>query len=442
MLIPNDVQQILNTFNKNNYKAFLVGGCVRDYLLNRSINDYDITTNALPEDTMRLFPKHIATGLQHGTITVMINNEPYEITTFRTESDYIDNRHPEKVEFVSNIKEDLSRRDFTVNALAYNPEIGVVDYFDGKADLDNKIIRCVGDADIRFKEDALRMLRAIRFSCKLNFNIEDSTFSAIKRNSNLINNISKERIHDELCKILITDSPVKGITLLKESNLLEHILPEVFDLIEQTPLCTNHNRDIFNHTMCVLDKTPCNLIVRLAALLHDIGKVKLIVGFEDNLTFAGHAEHSYEMSKTLLKRLKFDNKTILLVSTLIKYHMDVFENPTSIQIKKLIRNVGIDNMSLLFDLQRSDILGIGKRSDLFVIRVDKAESLFNKILKNKEPLFIKDLAITGNDLISELNIPKGKELGVYLDKCMNYVLENPEFNNRATLIDYIKNSSF
>lgn len=434
MIIPTDVKSILDIFEQNNYQAFLVGGCVRDSLLNREISDYDITTNALPEDTMRLFPKHIPTGLQHGTITVMINKTPYEITTFRTESNYVDNRRPESVAFVNNIKEDLSRRDFTVNALAFNPSTELVDYFNGVEDLNNKIIRCVGNPDTRFQEDALRMLRAIRFSCKLNFTIDENTLNAITRNSHLINNISKERIKDELCKMLVSDSPIKGTLLLKETNLLKHILPEVHDLIGKTPLCINHNKDIFNHTMKVLGQTPNNLLVRLSALLHDIGKAKLILGHEDNLTFAGHAEYSYDMTKDILKRLKFDNNTISIVSTLVRYHMDVYEHPTKLQVKHLIRNVGIDNMPLLFDLQRSDILGIRKRSAMFVIRVDMAESLFHEIINNKEPLFIKDLAITGNDLMNELNIPKGKQLGEFLNKALELVLEKPELNTKSKLL--------
>lgn len=439
MIIPNDVQYILNIFKKNNYKAFLVGGCVRDSLLRRDISDYDIATESLPENTMMLFPKHIPTGLQHGTITVLINKKPYEVTTFRTESNYINNRQPEKVEFVNNIIEDLSRRDFTINALAYNPETGLVDYFNGIDDLNNKIIKCVGNADIRFQEDALRMLRAIRFACKLNFKIEANTLEAIKRNNQLINNISKERINDELCKILITDYPVNGIELLKETKLLEHILPEVYDLIGKTPLCTNHNRDIFKHTMSVLKQTPNNLLLRLSALLHDVGKVKLIKSNKNNLKFRGHAEFSYEMSKSTLQRLKFDNNTIKTVSTLIRYHMEVYENPTKLQIKYLIRNVGVENIPLLFDLQRSDILGIGKRSDMFIIRVDKAEKLFYEILANNEPLFLKDLNLNGNDLINELGIVKGKQLGEYLNECLDYVLKYPEKNKKSLLIQYIQN---
>lgn len=438
MFIPVDVEYILNKFNQNNYQAFLVGGCVRDSLLNRSISDYDIATNALPEETMKLFPKHIATGLQHGTITVIINKEPYEITTFRTESTYINNRKPEKVEFVKDIKEDLSRRDFTINALAFSPTTGLIDYFDGTKDLKNKIIRCVGNPDTRFQEDALRMLRAIRFSCKLNFNIENDTFDAIKRNSNLITNISNERIKDELCKILISPNPSIGINNLKDSGLLKYILPEVFNLSFEIPLCTNHNRDIFLHTMKVLDASPNNLIIRLAALLHDIGKINLVEGFEDNLNFLGHAEYSYEMCIPLLKRLKFDNNTISIVSTIVRYHMEVYKNPEKLEIKLLMQKVGIKNMSLLFELQRADIIAIDKKSDVFLNHINKAENLFNEIISNKEPVFIKDLSITGNDIIKELGINGGKLVGKYLNKCLNLVLHNPDLNKKEHLIDYIK----
>lgn len=211
IFIPEDVNFIIDKFYKNNFDAFIVGGCLRDLLLNINPKDYDITTSAKPEDTISLFSKTIPTGIKHGTVTVVINNNNYEVTTFRTEGDYLDNRHPSRVDFVTDIKNDLSRRDFTVNALAYNDKLGLIDYFNGIDDLNNKIIRCVGDADKRFKEDALRMLRAIRFSCQLEFEIERKTYRAIINNADLIKNISKERIRDELCKILISRAPSKGI---------------------------------------------------------------------------------------------------------------------------------------------------------------------------------------------------------------------------------------
>ena len=229
--IPNNVQFIIDTFYNNNYEAFMVGGCVRDCLLGLTPKDYDITTSALPNITESLFEKTIPTGIKHGTVTVVLDNENLEVTTYRTEGNYLDNRHPESVEFVSNIREDLSRRDFTVNALAYNNKEGLIDYFNGIDDIKNKIIKAVGDPNKRFQEDALRMLRAIRFSCQLGFEIDNLTYTAIKENYKLIKNISIERIRDELCKILISDNPCNGLNLLKDTGILEIILPEIHSLI-------------------------------------------------------------------------------------------------------------------------------------------------------------------------------------------------------------------
>ena len=258
--IPNEVKFIIDTFYKNNFEAFMVGGCVRDSILNNSPKEYDITTSAKPEDTLSLFEKTIPTGIKHGTVTVLINNNSYEVTTYRTEGNYLDNRRPSSVNFVSDIRDDLSRRDFTINALAYNKSAGLVDYFNGISDIKNSIIRCVGDADKRFKEDALRMLRAVRFSCQLNFDIEEETYNAILNNHKLIGNISFERIRDELCKILISDNPSKGLILLKDTGLLGIILPEINNLVNFTPKCNNHNNNVFKHTLNVIDNTHNNLL--------------------------------------------------------------------------------------------------------------------------------------------------------------------------------------
>ena len=443
--IPKDVNYIINNFYKNGYEAYMVGGCVRDSLLGVEPKDYDITTSAKPEETISLFEKTIPTGLKHGTITVIINSTPYEVTTFRTEGTYLDNRRPSSVDFVTDIKEDLSRRDFTINALAYNENTGLIDYFNGVDDIKNKIIRCVGDADKRFKEDALRMLRAIRFSCQLTFDIEEGTLKAIKDNYKLIENISFERIRDEICKILISHNPSRGLELLKDTNLLELILPEINSLVDFSPKCTNHNRNVFTHTLRVIDNTENDLLLRLSALFHDVGKLNTLTPF-DNGRFYGFPGHSIEgaiMSKRILSKLRFDNNTIKIVSKLIEHHLvlNVDTMLTKYEVKKLLNDVGKNNISLLFKLQRADINSLDNPK-IFLDKVNYTEKLTNEILENNEPLTIKDLDISGEDLISNLGLKPGKIIGDTLNYILDKVLEDPNLNSKEILLNLAKDKFY
>ncbi|MBS5938098.1 CCA tRNA nucleotidyltransferase [Clostridium sp.] len=439
---PKEVKLIIDTFYKNNFEAFMVGGCVRDILLGNLPKDYDITTSAKPEITISLFDKTIPTGLKHGTVTVLINNEPYEITTYRTEGKYIDNRRPSSVDFVTDIKEDLSRRDFTINSLAYNQKVGLIDYFNGTDDIKNKIIRCVGNADKRFKEDALRMLRAVRFSCQLNFDIEENTYTAIKNNYKLIKNISSERIRDELCKILISENPSKGLEILRDTKLLEIILPEINALYNFSPKCTNHNRNIFAHTLKVIDNTENDLLLRLSALFHDVGKLNTLTPL-NNGTFYGFPGHCLEgsiMVKKILSRLRFDNNTIKVISKLIEHHLvlNATTMPTKYEVKILLNEMGVNNINLLFSLQRADINSLDNPK-VFLEKVKYTENLVNEIINNREPLIIKDLNISGGDLISNLNLKPGKILGDVLNHLLNIVLEKPDLNSKETLLTLAKN---
>ncbi|MDU5110543.1 MAG: CCA tRNA nucleotidyltransferase [Clostridium sp.] len=439
---PKEVKLIIDTFYKNNFEAFMVGGCVRDILLGNLPKDYDITTSAKPEITISLFNKTIPTGLKHGTVTVLISNEPYEVTTYRTEGKYIDNRRPSSVDFVTDIKEDLSRRDFTINALAYNEKIGIIDYFNGTDDIKSKIIRCVGDADKRFKEDALRMLRAVRFSCQLNFDIEENTYTAIKSNYKLIGNISSERIRDELCKILISENPSKGLEILRDTKLLEVILPEINALYNFSPKCTNHNRNVFTHTLKVVDNTENDLLLRLSALFHDVGKLNTLTPL-NNGTFYGFPRHCLEgsiMVKKILSRLRFDNNTIKVISKLIEHHLvlNATVMPTKYEVKILLNEIGVDNINLLFALQKADINSLDNPR-VFLEKVRYTETLVNEIINNNEPLTIKDLNISGGDLISNLNLKPGKLLGDVLNHLLNIVLENPDLNSKEKLLTLAKN---
>ena len=440
--IPKNVKYIIDTYYNNNYEAFMVGGCVRDSLLGLKPKDFDITTSALPKITEDLFSKTIPTGIKHGTVTVVIDKENFEVTTYRTEGNYIDNRHPEKVEFVRDIKEDLSRRDFTINAFAYNDKEGLIDYFNGIDDLQNKVIRAVGNPHKRFNEDALRMLRAIRFSAQLGFTIDEKTYAAIKDNVQLIKNISNERIRDELCKILLSDNPSQGIEMLRETNMLSIILPEVNDLVCYTPLCNNHNRDVFNHTLNVISNTSNNdLILRLSALFHDVGKLNTLKQLPNgHCYFPGHAQEGAIICKPILSRLKFDNNTIDKVSKIIYDHLvlDVNYMPNDGEIKRLLIRVGSENIFTLFELQKADINSLWDPVP-FLKKVDYISDRVKLILKNKEPLYIKDLAVTGSDLMTHLNIKPGKIIGEILTFLLEKVLDDKTLNTKDNLLKISEN---
>ncbi|WP_024614062.1 CCA tRNA nucleotidyltransferase [Clostridium sp. Ade.TY] len=436
--VPKNAQYIIDTFYKNNYEAFLVGGCIRDMLLKKEPKDFDIATSAIPSITESLFSKTIPTGIKHGTITVIIDNEPFEITTYRTEGTYKDNRRPDEVLFVTNIEDDLSRRDFTINAFAYNPKEGLKDYFNGIDDLSNKIIRTVGNSNTRFQEDALRMLRAIRFSAQLNFEIEKNTFESIKLNKELIKNVSIERIRDELCKLLVSDNPRKGLINLKNSGILDLILPELIPCVGFDQKNKYHFEDVFNHTISVIEKCPKNITVRLAALFHDIGKPEcFFIDESNNGRFFGHNKKSEYISKRILRRFKFDNKTINSVCILVREHMNVLENPTDVAIKRLINRVSIENIYLLFALQEADIKSLKLYEEPLKnlnIMIEKA----NFIINSKEPLSTKDLAIDGGTLIKSLNLQPGKIIGETLNYLLKLVLKDSSLNTKEILLEKAK----
>lgn len=432
ILLPPSVSLILDTLNSNNYKAYIVGGCVRDSLLGKHPKDWDITTSALPSEIMKLFNKTIPTGLKHGTVTVVINDDNFEVTTFRIESTYSDNRHPDQVFFTSNIEEDLSRRDFTINAMAYNKNEALVDVFNGQKDLNQKIIRCVGSPNDRFNEDALRMLRAIRFSTQLNFKLDDDTFNSIVHNNFLIENVSMERIRDELSRILICNEPSNGIKLLQQTGLLKYILPELEQCVGFDQHNPHHYLDVFDHTMAVLDFSPSDLIIRLAALFHDISKPKCFSIDQSGIGhFYMHEMESSKEAEKILKRMRFDNNTIKRVCTLIREHMQGNNSLKPPAIKRLITRVGTENLNSLFELKIADIKAHKPPHNLDIVyELSKKAS---KIISEKQPLSIKDLMIDGTDLIN-IGIPKGKALGTILNNLLDAVIENPSLNNKDILL--------
>lgn len=432
IILPKDVEYIIDTLNKNNFSAYAVGGCIRDKLMHREPKDWDITTSALPENISQIFENTIPTGIKHGTITVLLNKTPYEITTFRIDGKYSDNRHPDKVIFSNSLYEDLGRRDFTINSMAYNHNEGLQDPFNGEKDLRNKLICSVGNPDLRFNEDSLRMLRAIRFSTKLNFQIDKNTVDSIKRNYLLIKNVSMERIRDEISKILLSNTPSIGFHELNKVGLLKIIFPELHACVGFNQRNPHHHKDIFEHTMLVLDNTPNNLIIRIAALFHDIGKPKCFsIDAKGIGHFYMHAIEGAKISQEILKKLKFDNNTIKIIYTLIKEHLVNRNNLKLPAIKKFINRVGVDNLNYLFELQIADIKGHNPPHDFSP--VINLKTSVQKILSRKDPLSLKDLAINGNDLIN-VGYPKGMALGKTLNELLDLVIKKPELNKKDILI--------
>lgn len=438
--LTKDVSYILNNLEDNGYEAYIVGGSVRDSLLNRKIADYDITTKALPEDIIKFFPHTIPTGIKHGTITVVLDKSNYEVTTYRIDGEYSDNRHPDEVTFTTSLKEDLSRRDFTINAMAYNSYDGLIDLFNGINDLNEGIIKCVGEAHKRFNEDSLRMLRAVRFACQLNFAIEDTTYEAIVENSFLLKNVSSERIREELIKILMSSVPSRGINMLLHTGLLDYIVPELKETVGFDQRNPHHDKNVFDHIMAVLDNSPENIAVRLAALLHDIGKPRTFSIDKKGIGhFYGHNVVSAEMAEQILRRLKFDNNTIKKVLIIITEHMSAYSVMKNRTLKKFIARVGPENLEELFQLQIADSKGHKASADYSPILKRREE--VKKILDSGEVFTISGLKINGDDLI-KLGIKPGKEIGVILNKLLDMVMAEPNLNHKETLIEIVKNKSY
>lgn len=432
--IDKKAKKVIYMLESKGYNAYIVGGYLRDILLGRKSQDIDITTDALPKEIIDVFKdiyKVIETGVKYGTVTVIIEASPIEITTFRSEQDYVDGRRPEKVSFEKDIKADLSRRDFTVNAMAYNDKDGLIDLFGGKRDLEDKIIRCVGNPRERFKEDKLRMLRAVRFATTFDFKIEDQTFEAIKEFSQYINEISIERINAELSKMLLVQRPSQAVLLLKKTGLLKNILPvidEMYGFSQQNPY---HEKDLFFHTMDVLDNVRDDLILRLAALFHDSGKLYTKTVDENNIGhFYGHSELSFEIARDNLRRLRYSNNTIELVALLCKKHMIDTRNITKKGIRKLISLFGKENIYYLIELQRADSSSTTLGGD------DALKNKVEKVLAEEDVFSLKDMDIDGND-IKNLGY-KGREIGNILKYLFDKVMENPKINEKIILLEIIK----
>lgn len=437
--LPNEVQHIINTIEQNGFEAYAVGGCVRDSILGRIPDDWDITTSAKPEDVKHMFRHTVDTGIQHGTVTVLINKEGYEVTTYRIDGEYEDSRHPKEVSFTSLLSEDLKRRDFTINAMAYNEKRGLVDLFGGREDLQNGIIRCVGDPTERFSEDALRIMRAVRFSAQLGYEIEEQTEVAIRALAQTLEHISVERIQVELVKLLVSAHPDYMLRLY-ELGLTKVFLPEFDQIMETQQNNPHHMYSVGIHTIEAMKGVSNDKILRLTMLLHDIGKpatkVTDALGVDH---FHGHPNKGAEMARSILKRLRFDNDTIDKVSLLILYHdYGNAEKITPAFARKLIYKVGIDNFPRLLEIKKADTLAQSmldrekKLNKLLALR-----SVYEEVLEKDFCVSLKQLAVSGRDLI-QLGMKPGKELGEVLNRLLEEVLEHPNFNTKDILVDFIK----
>lgn len=443
MKIPEEVKKIMGKLESAEYEAYIVGGCVRDLLMRKVPADWDIATNARPKEVQKIFPESFYEN-QFGTVGVKTESESellkiVEITTYRTETNYTDKRHPDKVKFADNIQEDLKRRDFTVNALAMDKTGEVKDFFNGQTDIKNQKIRAVGNPEERFSEDALRLLRAVRFATTLNFEIEKETLEAVRKNSKLLKAISKERIRDEFLKIIGSQDAAKGVDLLRETGLLEQFIPE---LLEGVGVGQNlhHVYTVWEHDLRALKYAAdqnYSIDVKIAALFHDIGKPRTKRGEGKYSTFYGHDLIGAKMTAEILERLKFPKKQIEKIVKLVRRHLFYYNvgEVTESSVRRLLSQVGRDNIGELVQLREADRIGSGvPKAKPYKLR--HFEYMIDKV--SADPISVKMLAIDGNDLMKELGIEPGPKIGLLLSSLLANVLDDPKLNTKEKLFELSK----
>jgi len=451
--IPKPVVEVLKKIQAEGFEAYIVGGCVRDLIMDRIPNDWDTTTNATPAKIVEIFPDSfyendfgtvgvkVEKFIENGNLKSDREHDVIEVTTYRIESQYSDRRRPDEVKFAETLEEDLSRRDFTMNAIALKlsgeNDFEIVDLFAGRSDIENKIIRTVGNADERFGEDALRIIRAIRFHAQLNFEIEEQTFLAIQKNVHLISHVALERIKDELSKIIISDNPAEGVEMLHKTGLLMHIIPE---LEKGVGIAQNrhHIHTIYKHLILALKYCPSTkLEVRLAALFHDIAKPQTKRGEGLYATFYNHDHVGAKIVRQILTRLRYSNEIIEKVTMLVDNHM-FYYNPDEVgeaSVRRLIQKVGLDNMKDLMDLRIADRLGSGTpKAKPYKLR--HLEYVIEKV--SKDAVSVKMLKINGNDLMKDLKLTPGPKIGAILDVLLAEVIEDAEKNNKEYLLQRAK----
>ena len=468
MKIPEGAEKIIQILTDAGYEAYVVGGCVRDKILGVEPEDWDITTSAKPNEIKKLFRKTIDTGIEHGTVTVLLSGGIFEVTTYRMDAGYEDHRHPDKVIFTPSLEEDLKRRDFTINAMAYNHTRGIVDLYDGRRDLKEGVIRAVGEPDERFREDALRMLRAIRFSAKFGFDIEERTFDAIKKNASTITYTSAERIQTELVKLLCSDHPAR-IRAAYETGLSRYFLPELDLMMETEQNNPHHIYSVGEHTLCVLkevnniykklekekdisedDAHRKKKALMLSALFHDVGKPECKTTDEAGTDhFYKHDKVGADMAVKICRRLKLDNFTTHMVKLLVMYHdsrygfavddAGEYTRRSKNKMRRLMGEVGVDNMPYLFILQEADILAQSdyhKEDKLHTLRA--GITCYKEIKRDNDAIHIQDLAISGLDLIEKKGYTTGPAIGAELKRLLDLVIDNPSLNTYDTLMDLCK----
>lgn len=433
--VPPKAQHIIDTITAAGYEAYVVGGCVRDSVLGREPQDWDITTSAKPGQVKELFPRTVDTGLKHGTVTVMLEREGFEVTTYRIDGEYEDSRHPKQVRFTPDLGEDLKRRDFTVNAMAYNEDKGLVDIFGGMEDLRTGVIRCVGDPLERFREDALRMLRAVRFSAQLGYVIDDAAREGIRELAPTLKNISAERIQTELVKLLVSPNPERLRTAY-ELGMTKVFFPEFDIAMETEQKHPHHKYNVGEHTLHSLKSVEPDKKMRLAMLLHDIGKpAALTVDAKGVTHFRDHPAIGERMAKEFLHRLKFDNDTIHTVCKLVLYHdYGNGVEPDMRIVRRAVNRIGEEAFPALFDIKRADVLAQSEYLQSEKLKlIDRWQQLYEEMKEQKQCVSLKSLAVTGSDLI-EAGWKPGRELGEILKKLLDFVLEQPDCNTKEILL--------
>jgi len=442
--IPKKVNYIIKELNRHGFEAYAVGGCVRDMVLGRTPQDWDITTSATPQEVKKIFRRTVDTGIEHGTVTVLIDKEHFEVTTYRIDGEYEDGRHPKQVSFTLSLEEDLKRRDFTINAMAYNEEQGFVDLFGGLDDIRAGLIRCVGSAEDRFDEDALRILRAVRFSAQLGFEIEAETMKAIKAKAKNLAYISAERIREELNKLLLSEHTDR-LRILYESGITDIILPEFNLMMETEQNNIHHIYSVGEHTLLAVAEVASSraaisfserekAILRWTMLLHDIEKPGTkYTGKDGQDHFKGHSEKGAETARRILKRLKFDNNTLDNIEHLVRWHDYRFEL-TPASMRKAVSMIGKEHMELLFEVMRADISAKNAQlADSMYETLEAARRIYADIIRRGDCVSLKELNIKGKDLI-EAGLKPGKKIGEILNRLLAAVIEKPELNDRTVLI--------
>lgn len=434
--LPEKVNTIIAALQSAGFEAYAVGGCVRDSILGRQPGDWDITTSATPAETKALFGKTFDTGIEHGTVTVLLDGEGFEVTTYRIDGKYEDSRHPKEVTFTRSLKEDLLRRDFTINAMAYNEKEGLVDVFGGMKDLQEKRIRCVGEARARFSEDALRILRGVRFAAQLGFSIEAGTRVGMRELAPTLRNISAERIQTELVKMLLSDRP--GLLMeAYELGITAWFLPEFDRLIGTEQETPHHMYNVGVHTIHAIENIRADKILRLTMLLHDMGKPALKTIDENGRAhFKKHAFESEKIAGNVLRRLKFDNDTLRKVTRLVYYH-DYRMPAEAKNVRRAMNKIGEDIFPYYMEVRRADVLAqsMYKREEK-IRNLDEIEELYGDIVEKGQCVSLKDLAVTGGDLI-EAGMTPGKEIGEKLNELLGLVIEQPELNTKKELLKFL-----